>query len=499
MLTPVEHDPFASAPSPYAPETPEAATGTLSAYTPSWSDRLRQFVEGAASGAGASKSYSQNLGEGAQGVAGLVPGLGNALSANQAYRDYEGGNYIGAGLNALGALPMPGGMVEGVAAKGAESAAEKEAARIIAYHGSPHTFDQFDLSKIGTGEGAQAYGHGLYFADSEKTARSYRDALAQGQYQFADDRPLGMYDPFAEIASAGQKAGFDYKTANETSQQILQGMRDGDDLGHLQKFVAQSDWDQTEKSAWKAALSEAQKYKWVGDKGSMYQVAINANPDHFLDWDKPLSEHPQAVKDALQMLGIPFEEDWGLSNTIGGKPPVNMRPVTGESAYHKIASQSAAEEQARQPNFNVSSPHDASQALRDAGIPGIKYLDAGSRISDQTQKIVDNYGSRDKALEIANTRLAQASDSSSRVYWGNVAKELNKSMSRNYVVFDDKTIDILKRYGIAGLGLGAGASAFLGQDIPANATTLTPVDYDPFAPQPNPQGAQPVAPPMPGM
>jgi hypothetical protein len=276
-------------------------------------------------------------------------------------------------------------------------------------------------------------------------------------------------------------------------------MRDGDDLGHLQKFVAQSDWDQTEKSAWKAALSEAQKYKWVGDKGSMYQVAINANPDHFLDWDKPLSEHPQAVKDALQMLGIPFEEDWGLSNTIGGKPPVNMRPVTGESAYHKIASQSAAEEQARQPNFNVSSPHDASQALRDAGIPGIKYLDAGSRISDQTQKIVDNYGSRDKALEIANTRLAQASDSSSRVYWGNVAKELNKSMSRNYVVFDDKTIDILKRYGIAGLGLGAGASAFLGQDIPANATTLTPVDYDPFAPQPNPQGAQPVAPPMPGI
>ena len=33
-----------------------------------------------------------------------------------------------------------------------------------AYHGSPHAFDQFDLSKIGTGEGAQAYGHGMYLA-----------------------------------------------------------------------------------------------------------------------------------------------------------------------------------------------------------------------------------------------------------------------------------------------------------------------------------------------
>ena len=38
---------------------------------------------------------------------------------------------------------------------------------IVAYHGSPHSFDQFDTSKIGTGEGAQAYGHGLYFAEEE--------------------------------------------------------------------------------------------------------------------------------------------------------------------------------------------------------------------------------------------------------------------------------------------------------------------------------------------
>jgi hypothetical protein len=49
---------------------------------------------------------------------------------------------------------------------------------ITAYHGSPHDFDEFDMSKIGTGEGAQAYGHGLYFAESEDVARGYRDALS---------------------------------------------------------------------------------------------------------------------------------------------------------------------------------------------------------------------------------------------------------------------------------------------------------------------------------
>ena len=51
---------------------------------------------------------------------------------------------------------------------------------ITAYHGSPHEFDQFDTSKIGTGEGAQSYGHGLYFAESEPIARHYRDALTKG-------------------------------------------------------------------------------------------------------------------------------------------------------------------------------------------------------------------------------------------------------------------------------------------------------------------------------
>lgn len=38
-----------------------------------------------------------------------------------------------------------------------------------AWHGTPHDFDEFKLNKIGTGEGAQAYGWGLYFAYCEKS------------------------------------------------------------------------------------------------------------------------------------------------------------------------------------------------------------------------------------------------------------------------------------------------------------------------------------------
>ena len=48
---------------------------------------------------------------------------------------------------------------------------------IVAYHGSPHSFDQFDTSKIGTGEGEQAYGHGLYFARRRAGAELSRSCL----------------------------------------------------------------------------------------------------------------------------------------------------------------------------------------------------------------------------------------------------------------------------------------------------------------------------------
>jgi hypothetical protein len=52
-------------------------------------------------------------------------------------------------------------------------------AGITAYHGSPHKFSKFDMSKIGTGEGAQAYGHGLYLAENPKVAKEYANMLSQ--------------------------------------------------------------------------------------------------------------------------------------------------------------------------------------------------------------------------------------------------------------------------------------------------------------------------------
>ena len=46
-----------------------------------------------------------------------------------------------------------------------------------AWHGTPHDFDAFDLGAIGTGEGAQAHGWGLYFAQNREVSQGYRGRL----------------------------------------------------------------------------------------------------------------------------------------------------------------------------------------------------------------------------------------------------------------------------------------------------------------------------------
>jgi hypothetical protein len=51
--------------------------------------------------------------------------------------------------------------------------------QVDAWHGSPYQFDKFTTEKIGTGEGAQAFGWGLYFTDLKGIAESYANVLSQ--------------------------------------------------------------------------------------------------------------------------------------------------------------------------------------------------------------------------------------------------------------------------------------------------------------------------------
>ena len=66
----------------------------------------------------------------------------------------------------------------------------------VVWHGSPHKFDKFDSAHIGKGEGAQAYGHGLYLADSPAVAKGYQATTTKG-FGLPDGKTQGVANVIA--------------------------------------------------------------------------------------------------------------------------------------------------------------------------------------------------------------------------------------------------------------------------------------------------------------
>jgi hypothetical protein len=319
-------------------------------------------------------------------------------------------------LAASGAAMMPG-----VSLGAADEVADGVKKGIRAYHGSPHDFDRFDMSKIGTGEGAQAYGHGLYFADSEGVARSYRDTLSNRD-------PSGYAKAHLNAQNLVNKVGGDA----EYAAQVLRGqLEQGGDEFTTQKLKDTLDFITSGKYA-----------EPLPPAGRMYEVEINADPDTFLDWDKPLSEQPEAVRKAVARdAGPEFDkaaDEYSTAYNAYMSRPENPTPEE-TAALEKAVQDSYQRMIELRGNGNLTGAgvyHElakgqpwalGSEELRKAGIPGIKYLDAGSRAAGDG--------------------------------------------SRNYVVFDARLISIVRKYGIAGASAILGYNVLSGMD-PAQAAEL---------------------------
>jgi hypothetical protein len=288
---------------------------------------------------------------------------------------------------------------------------------IPAYHGSPYDFDQFSMDKIGTGEGAKAYGHGLYFAENEDVARSYRDRVSREQNV---------------VSWRNQKTGKEAEVPEHISDEIGDFMRangndlrEGDFTHKVENFRRWANDRETKQipeyeealrnakpehiewltQAAKDLHGDAARYRDAADflethrpqpKGNMYQVSIKAHPDHFLDWDKPLVEQSDYVKNAFikaQTGGNPELE--GLIDLSPESMMIQgiMPQANGSAAYKTLIEDHGSDKA-------------ATQKLRDAGIKGIKYLDGGSRSSGEG--------------------------------------------SRNYVIFDDSLVNVAKKYADGG-------------------------------------------------
>lgn len=235
---------------------------------------------------------------------------------------------------------------------------------ITAYHGSPHSFDQFDISKLGTGEGAQAYGHGLYFAGNEEIAKHYRDTLSQQAY--TGGRGLVRYfetpsgevpsakSAVADIAYSMQKYGID--PANKEGAAWLRSELAARSMGGSE--ISRADV---------LRMFKAGPVKENYAKGRMYKVKINAGPHELLDWDKPLSEqHPNIQR-------IAREAD--ISKAVG--------PTRGVLQAWREGRDVGVEATGRDLHQAISGYGEhgkqAADYLQSQGLKGIRYRDAGSR------------------------------------------------------------------------------------------------------------------------
>lgn len=277
---------------------------------------------------------------------------------------------LGALVKTLPAAAMSFGAPGSAPVRGAFANAGKESAKALApkmgdalqnymvksggilpmdvWHGSPHKFDKFDSGKIGTGEGNQAYGHGLYLAESPDVAKSYQVALGR-----PDSAGLSKAQDVAAWAHSQGTNGI-----NPTD--VLT-----DEIARLEKYgkfgskISRADYDN--------AL-EILKNGKAPANGSIYKVDL---PDDkiakMLDYDKPLSQQSAQIQQRIYDSMLDGGFDKSITNHI-------LNNKTGGDLMNELAGRLSV----RNPS-PVSGSVQASEFLRKSGFPGIRYLDGGSR------------------------------------------------------------------------------------------------------------------------
>tara|TARA_B100000768_G_scaffold15633_1_gene14472 strand:- start:12 stop:2405 length:2394 start_codon:yes stop_codon:yes gene_type:complete len=305
---------------------------------------------------------------------------------------------------------------------------------IIAFHGSAADFDGFKLEKIGTGEGAQAYGYGLYFADQEDIAKYYRDFLSKsidvdgkpfirGNKHF-DDALGGDQDLADNLGATQGDLEQAIKEAKETRQEML-------DFGNEEAADIYAD-EVYKLEQLRGRVTDN------SSKGRVYKVGLRPKPEDLLDYDKPLSEQPEKYKSALneiaEIQGISVVDQFGQSASF--------------ASFQDALSQKIG-------------PKNAMREFFEAGIPGLKFFDNTSR-NTADGKLIDVSEADDGfRAKVAVDNRAGGLGGSGRIVttsppyktkqealdWAD--KSIGKKSS-NYVIFDDSMIKILEKYGIVG-------------------------------------------------
>lgn len=273
-------------------------------------------------------------------------------------------------------------------------------ALLTTYHGTPHIFPaepglplgRFRAEKIGSGEGAQVYGHGAYVAESPKVGKRYQETLSlnRGLFDLVDKKtgaPIPENTPgFSEVFDSLKSYGSDLRSSdisafkdrwinhkknyNERLKEI-RGLREEWAGTPMLEYVNQMYSDTLARiKELDAAASLVDKVKRQPG-GSFYTVDLpDPMVDRMLDWDRPISEQSELVQSIAKKLDT--------NPSLRGAALYNQAQLKADLGEGPLAPA-------------------ASEWFRGQGIPGIKYLDEGSRGAEQgTRNFVVFPGEEDK-------------------------------------------------------------------------------------------------------
>jgi hypothetical protein len=235
-----------------------------------------------------------------------------------------------------------------------------------AFHGSPYRFQKFvlDDKTIGTGEGAHAYGWGLYFAENEAVAKDYQRRLSDSSAHVRlsvngkelEDGPerhgasLVAFNDLREVRALAKRWLAEYENdpgMKETAEHA--GLAAAEYWPRLNSFV---------QSHTKRDIKVA--------RGLLYSVEINdAAVKNMLDWDVTWESQLDTVKETLRKAGVFKRYKANLSN-YGTPMQTRNRKMRGESIYAFLSMEKGGDQA-------------ASKYLSSLGIHGLRYKDEGSR------------------------------------------------------------------------------------------------------------------------
>jgi hypothetical protein len=285
---------------------------------------------------------------------------------------------------------------------------------VKAYHGTPHTFEpepgaplgRVKKEKVGTGEGAAAYGWGvLYTAEQKDVADQYRESLSK--VTRFDGKAYDKTNP--RHVAASFLADYGDRQAAMTAAQDRQWEKHGTPEGAFWKKTWRVLWDHKESS------------RTVESAGNLYHVELAFDPEDCLDWDRAIEAQPAKVK---KVIAAPTTKVYLNAWKSGGNDL-----ESGQDVYHAIANR-------------VGSPQRASEYLASFGVRGIQYADQGSRSNNF--KVEKGLGGR---WWVTDRLRNEITDFNTEAEARDFVLKSNGGPTFNYVVFSESDIRVVGRNG----------------------------------------------------